>query len=1005
MKNLFQTYYFVNLYQRTKNLHKLVLLLSFTSFLFALGEYEDNPQNPVFRGGGSSSWDGLAVVSPNVHSDSSGYKMWYIGRRPGNPREIGYATSVDGVEWNSMNAPVMGVGNSGEFDSDMIKFTVLKDDSGYKMWYTGLGGDGVHRIGLATSEDGISWSKYPDNPIIVPGGQGTWNSAYVSSPNVVKQDDIYMMYSIGIDDAGTVGIGLSYSTDGVIWDDYENNPVMQKDPELAWEAQGVTLPSVIKKQDGGYLMTYTGRGGDMHQRVGFATSDNGIDWQKDPGNPYILPGPQESWNDIIVAGPTTVEVAPDQYKIWFTGNNSSTTWKIGHGDLFLQNEDSLVDGLIASYPFNGNANDASGNGNDGAAVGNVDFTAMDYFGNQNQAVSLSSVEDVIEVPTSASLAEASEVSIAVTLKWNPTPNHSAIYYESTSQSTAVRMFLSADNDGSLRLTWRDDTQDPIASRYEIVTGPVLVQGEWADIVAVWDANNDEQKIYVNGELVFIDQVVTENLGNSLASTIRVGGLPTPTLNYFDGSIDDLQVYEGLLSAEEVSSRFAALGWADAEILTEVNVGSAHGVVGESVLVPVNVVVYDSVNYRSAELNFSGYSPGLTFIGVETTGTMSEALGWSNQFNESEGVIYTAFAGVEEITGAGVFCYLEFSTDAELCTEIPINVEYAKFNSNEDVFSSGGFVTIVNPPIWGDVDGNDTIEALDASDILIHALDDSYLECQELANADVYADGIVDGMDASFVLRYLVQLESSLPVYPSDGFLASGVIETIDQEAIPNASLTIPFNLSNGSNIFSFEGELQYDPSKMIIDTGDPFQWPSHLNGFMKSFHIDEEAGRIRFIGVGANPEGESGQLLSVNFTLSENNEIGTRTDVTLEYMKFNSNHVIENISAHVDVAGAVSTHDSAIPTRFILSQNYPNPFNPNTTINYDLPEDSNISLIIYDIRGKRVRTLKSGPQNAGYYKVNWDGKTADGLSINTGIYFARLEAGDNSDVIKMLFLK
>ena len=94
-----------------------------------------------------------------------------------------------------------------------------------------------------------------------------------------------------------------------------------------------------------------------------------------------------------------------------------------------------------------------------------------------------------------------------------------------------------------------------------------------------------------------------------------------------------------------------------------------------------------------------------------------------------------------------------------------------------------------------------------------------------------------------------------------------------------------------------------------------------------------------------------------------------------------------------------------VPDKFILRQNYPNPFNPTTTIQYGLPEDLNVSLVIYDVKGKVIQTLESGAQSPGWYEVVWYGETANGKSISTGIYFARLVAGEYNKVIKMLYLK
>ena len=96
---------------------------------------------------------------------------------------------------------------------------------------------------------------------------------------------------------------------------------------------------------------------------------------------------------------------------------------------------------------------------------------------------------------------------------------------------------------------------------------------------------------------------------------------------------------------------------------------------------------------------------------------------------------------------------------------------------------------------------------------------------------------------------------------------------------------------------------------------------------------------------------------------------------------------------------------SVLPVSFTLSQNVPNPFNPSTTIIYEIPEESDVSLIVYDVRGNTVEILQSGEQGAGGYSVIWNGTASDGEGVGTGIYFARLVAGGHSQVIKMLHLK
>jgi hypothetical protein len=88
------------------------------------------------------------------------------------------------------------------------------------------------------------------------------------------------------------------------------------------------------------------------------------------------------------------------------------------------------------------------------------------------------------------------------------------------------------------------------------------------------------------------------------------------------------------------------------------------------------------------------------------------------------------------------------------------------------------------------------------------------------------------------------------------------------------------------------------------------------------------------------------------------------------------------------------------PKTFLLEQNYPNPFNPSTTIRYQLPVASEVKLEVYDVLGKKVATLVSERQAAGYYQYVWN---ANGLT--SGVYFYRLQAGGFVETKKMMLVK
>jgi hypothetical protein len=95
----------------------------------------------------------------------------------------------------------------------------------------------------------------------------------------------------------------------------------------------------------------------------------------------------------------------------------------------------------------------------------------------------------------------------------------------------------------------------------------------------------------------------------------------------------------------------------------------------------------------------------------------------------------------------------------------------------------------------------------------------------------------------------------------------------------------------------------------------------------------------------------------------------------------------------------------AIPAEFALHQNYPNPFNPITTINYDVPNNGKIKMVIYDLMGREVRILMNHELAAGYHTLTWDGKNTIGQIASAGLYFCQLRSQNYTKTIKMLLLK
>jgi hypothetical protein len=101
-----------------------------------------------------------------------------------------------------------------------------------------------------------------------------------------------------------------------------------------------------------------------------------------------------------------------------------------------------------------------------------------------------------------------------------------------------------------------------------------------------------------------------------------------------------------------------------------------------------------------------------------------------------------------------------------------------------------------------------------------------------------------------------------------------------------------------------------------------------------------------------------------------------------------------------EIVTEVKNNTNLSPNRYLLSQNYPNPFNPTTTINFSIPKSSFVTIKVYDVLGREVKTLVSRELSAGNYKQQWNANR-----MPSGIYFYRLQSGSFTETKKLILLK
>ena len=295
--------------------------------------------NPILSPGGAADWDfclaGTVSVLCDPQDADAPFKMWYVGGEipDGEGAAIGYATSSNGVIWTKHQAnPVMRSGSWWD-NHGYSGISVVQDGSTYKLWYEGRDGDNTNRIGLATSLDGIYWEPYVGNPVFSTGYNNAWDSDDVGNPCVIKEGATYRMWYWGDDIlSGIDQIGLAISENGISWQRARSEPVVTANRSIWWEnGEGVGSPCVVKHASG-YAMVYHAADQSGISRMGFATSPDGIAWNKE--NEPLLPlGNDGSWDSL---GMFPVSLMEDglHLKLWYCGVDPDETIRVGLAEFY-----------------------------------------------------------------------------------------------------------------------------------------------------------------------------------------------------------------------------------------------------------------------------------------------------------------------------------------------------------------------------------------------------------------------------------------------------------------------------------------------------------------------------------------------------------------------------------------------------------------------------------------------------------------------------------------------
>jgi len=329
----------------TSLLPKILFLLILTTFFGAafLGNVEAVSTWQKYPGNPISFDENITALDPYILKENDIYKMFYVGNE-GSGWRTEYANSSNGLEWQRNIEPVIIIGSSDGWESGTENANVIKKSSldKYHMWYTSVNtshwnvGLDRFRLRYATSTDGINWDRLDGWASTISSdawaSSTAWDKGGIARGiSVLYKDGLYHLWYAGTNENNLAinpywRIGYATSIDGINWTKQNNgNPVIET--TKPWELNNVSYPNVIF-ENGIYKMWYAAGYGDSGNQIVYATSTDGVNWEKLENENPALTTSSSGFDSGNIISPFVLR-ENNVYKMWYSGYGPFG-WRIGY---------------------------------------------------------------------------------------------------------------------------------------------------------------------------------------------------------------------------------------------------------------------------------------------------------------------------------------------------------------------------------------------------------------------------------------------------------------------------------------------------------------------------------------------------------------------------------------------------------------------------------------------------------------------------------------------------
>jgi predicted GH43/DUF377 family glycosyl hydrolase len=302
-----------------------------------------HPGNPVFPAV-PGTWREAQTANPDLLLIGETYFMYFRGQRNGHDR-IGVATiprdRFDGVTWEIHPEPIIDVGPKGSFDENhALDPAAILFQGKVFLYYTASSPREDRAICLAVSHDGIHFTKYENNPVVIGG-----------APEVVLRDRVFYLY-FWKQVPGKKGFQIHYATslDGYRYQEPIHSLALPVGPEGSWDSFTVETPRIFY-ENRLYYMMYCGsdRNKDYPFHAGLATSKDLVHWKRYDRNPVFSRGGEDQWDEGAIWF-TTVEKVNGRYYMWYEGYGGGTARSEPYGS-YLKGGKSQVGLATMDAPY------------------------------------------------------------------------------------------------------------------------------------------------------------------------------------------------------------------------------------------------------------------------------------------------------------------------------------------------------------------------------------------------------------------------------------------------------------------------------------------------------------------------------------------------------------------------------------------------------------------------------------------------------------------------------